>query len=140
MLGLGQMAEMLSSGALLGWLLTAMLLGHYYLNWPGMKLEPLQRLLIGLLWAVAARAMVSAIGLAFHQQLLADINAVVGGLLGLRWLAGIIGPAVTGRMAQLTLRIPNTQSATGILYAGTIMALLGELVAELLAPPGKIPL
>jgi hypothetical protein len=35
-------------------------------------------------------------------------------------------------MAWKTLKIPNTQSATGILYVGVIGTFLGELTAMLL--------
>ena len=42
-------------------------------------------------------------------------------------------------MAWHTLKIPNTQSATGILYAAVIGTFLGELTALLLNASGKIP-
>ncbi len=128
-----RIVHMASSGALLGWLLTAMLLGHYYLNWPGMQLDPLRRLLAGVLVTVGVRACVAATGLIFFPMDWNRTSAILWGLLALRWMAGIGGPLVTARMAQLCLRIPNTQSATGILYAGVVLTLLGELVGELLA-------
>ncbi len=36
-------------------------------------------------------------------------------------------------MSWQTLKIPNTQSATGILYVAVIVTFLGELVAHLLS-------
>ena len=36
-------------------------------------------------------------------------------------------------MAQKTLKIPNTQSATGILYVAVLGAFLGELTSQLLS-------
>jgi hypothetical protein len=36
-------------------------------------------------------------------------------------------------MAWQTLKIPNTQSATGILYVAVIAVFLGELTAQLLS-------
>jgi len=43
-------------------------------------------------------------------------------------------------LAQLTLRVPNTQSATGILYAATVVVLVGELTAQLLSENVLYPL
>ena len=38
-------------------------------------------------------------------------------------------------MSRKTLDIPNTQSATGILYVACLAVILGELTAQLLAVP-----
>ena len=43
-------------------------------------------------------------------------------------------------MTWVTLRIPNTQSATGILYAATILVFIGELTAQILSDTGLYPL
>ncbi|MFO0883145.1 MAG: hypothetical protein U0894_02990 [Pirellulales bacterium] len=43
-------------------------------------------------------------------------------------------------MTWLTLKIPNTQSATGILYAGVILAFIGELTGQLMSLGGGWPL
>jgi hypothetical protein len=51
----------------------------------------------------------------------------------MRWLAGLVGLPVLLVMARKTLDIPNTQSATGILYVACLAAILGELTAQLLA-------
>jgi hypothetical protein len=53
--------------------------------------------------------------------------------LSLRWLAGLIGTLGLAWMTWLTLKIPNTQSATGILYAAMILAFIGELTAQLMS-------
>jgi hypothetical protein len=53
-------------------------------------------------------------------------------LLSLRWLAGLLGLPVLLVMSRKTLDIPNTQSATGILYVACLAAILGELTAQLL--------
>ncbi len=50
-----------------------------------------------------------------------------------RWLSGLLGTATMALLAWNTLKVPNTQSATGILYAGVILAFLGELVSQLLS-------
>lgn len=129
-----------ASGLLLGSAMAAMLLGHWYLNTPTMQLEPLKRLVLLLAAAVVLRALVSLLGLGLvvdaqgwpdHQRLI---------FLALRWLAGIFGTGGVAVMTWLTLKIPNTQSATGILYVGVITTFLGELTAQLLSGETLYPL
>jgi hypothetical protein len=43
-----------------------------------------------------------------------------------------VGALAVVVMTWQTLKIPNTQSATGILYVGVIVTFLGELLALLL--------
>lgn len=129
-----------TAGLLLGSVLSAMLLGHWYLNAPGMQIAPLVRLIGLALAAVALRAVVSGAGLAAHLQAGGAVESSFWMMLALRWLAGVVGVAVTLVMAALTLRIPNTQSATGILYVSVIGAFIGELVAQLLSSGSLFPL
>jgi hypothetical protein len=42
-------------------------------------------------------------------------------------------------MAWFTLKIPNTQSATGILYAAVVATFLGELMSQLLSASSVYP-
>jgi len=66
-------------------------------------------------------------------HLLADTTVADAALAGsLRWLAGLVGLPILLVMARKTLDIPNTQSATGILYVACLAAILGELTAQLL--------
>jgi hypothetical protein len=37
------------------------------------------------------------------------------------------------------LKIPNTQSATGILYAAVVLAMIGELTSQLLSAETMYP-
>lgn len=123
--------EPVASGLLLGTTIGAMFLGHWYLNTPTMQLAPLRRLLKLLFVAVAFRAVVAAGQLALAWPALADANLLAHTLLALEWLAGIVGVAATAWMAWQTLKIPNTQSATGILYVAVIFTFLGELASLL---------
>ncbi|QDU93560.1 hypothetical protein [Lignipirellula cremea] len=128
--------DFLTSGLLLGGVLTAMLLGHWYLNVPGMKLAPLQRLLLLLAVAVLLRAMFCLTG----YCLIPTTQTTAWRLfLTLRWLSGLIGVGVMTAMTWQTLKIPNTQSATGILYAGVILAFIGELTSQLLTSESAFP-
>ena len=51
----------------------------------------------------------------------------------LRWLSGIVIVAALAWLTWQTLKIPNTQSATGILYAAVILVFIGELTSQLLS-------
>jgi len=130
-----------SGGLVLGTTMAAMLLGHWYLNAPGMPLAaPLVRLIGLLAAAVALRGVVCAFGLesevaAHGWPRLTDLS-----FLALRWLGGLVGTAVLAVMAWRTLKIPNTQSATGILYVAVITTFLGELAGGLLSAHSVYPL
>jgi hypothetical protein len=57
-------------------------------------------------------------------------------LIALRWIGGLAGLPVLLVMSRQTLAIPNTQSATGILYVACLAAITGDLAAQLLAVGG----
>jgi hypothetical protein len=129
-----RLLDTVSSGMLLGGALTAMLLGHWYLNTPTMKLRPLRQLLVFMFMVLVARTLVCA--WADVESCLTWESVPHGStlaLLGVRWLPGIGGAFVTAAMAWRTLQIPNTQSATGILYVSVIFVFLGELASQLLS-------
>jgi hypothetical protein len=128
----------LTSAALLGSALTAMLLGHSYLIAPTMSLTPLMRLLATLAIALVARLGVDAYALACftstHSLVTLKSDAVLW--LPLRWLLGFLAPLGLDWMAWQTARIRSTQSATGILYVVVIFCFLGELTSQLLRQSG----
>jgi hypothetical protein len=131
--------EILSSGALLGAVMMSMLLGHWYLNTPGMKLDPLNKLLAFCLWTLAIRTVISATGSCFYVAA-HEVSTSWWIFVSLRWITGIAATLVMVILAQFTLRVPNTQSATGILYAATVVVLIGELTAQLLSENVLYPL
>ena len=133
-------ADVITGGMLLGFTIAAMFLGHWYLNSPTMELAPLDRLLTAMYLAVAARVAVSGLGLALTLASDGIPGASQLSFLTLRWLAGVVGLAVLVWMSRQTLRIPNTQSATGILYVAVIATFLGELTAQLLSRSSDFPL
>lgn len=129
----------LTGGLVLGFTMAAMFLGHWYLNSPTMAIGPLLRLVVMLGGAVCLRAAVEAAILAINLPGAAiDTQGLL--FIALRWLSGIIGAFVLVVMTYRTLKIPNTQSATGILYVCVIATFLGELVALLLAAESAQPL
>ncbi len=122
----------ISGGLLLGSTVAAMFLGHWYLNTPTMEIAPLRRLLKFIAGSVVLRAIVSGVGLGLVVQE-GGWEGVNLALLSLRWIAGIIAVGGLVWMSWQTLKIPNTQSTTGILYVAVIVSFLGELVAHLLS-------
>lgn len=129
-----------SGGLLLGSTIAAMFLGHWYLNTPTMKLGPLFRLIRLMGMAVCLRAALCGAGLVIETVYfgLPEESDLV--ILSLRWLAGLIGAGAIVWMTWKTLQVPNTQSATGILYVGVIVTFLGELTAQLLSSSMHLPL
>ncbi len=119
-----------TSGLLTGSVLAAMFLGHWYLNTPTMELAPLRRLLLLIFAACTLRAIVCGTGLAL--QIAAGPTPQIA-FVALRWLAGLIGVAGLTMMTWATLKIPNTQSATGILYVAVVGVFIGELTSQLLS-------
>ncbi len=122
-----------TSGLVLGITIAAMFLGHWYLNSPTMALEPLQRLVILMGAAICIRAAVEAVGLGQRLSESPWPSTEVWSFLALRWLSGLVGALALTIMAWKTLRIPNTQAATGILYVAVIVTFLGELTSLLMA-------
>ena len=128
----------LLSGAVVGLTVHAMLLGHWYLNAPGMSVDALRRMIDAALVAWLAQLVISGIDAGRGGFLAAGAvdSATASALVALRWLAGLVGLPVLLWMARKTLDIPNTQSATGILYVACLAAIVGELAAQLLAASG----
>ncbi len=129
-----RLAGDLTSAALLGSALTAMLLGHSYLISPSLSIRPLMRLLAALALAVVARAAADGCALvrwtADHS--LGSLNTEETLWLPVRWLVGFAAPLALTWMAWQAARIRSTQSATGILYVVVIFCFLGELMGLLL--------
>ena len=149
------------SGCLIGFTVNAMLLGHWYLNAPGMRVDILRRsidqtLFVWSLLMVLVLAMIiwqfvrmGDPGASVFTNILRAVTVATAGVDGtldstglalfwLRWLAGLIGLPVLLLMSRMTLDIPNTQSATGILYVACLAVILGELTAQLLGMTVRI--
>jgi hypothetical protein len=129
-----------SSGLLLGATLSAMFLGHWYLNTPTMELLPLKRLVLLMAAAVILRAIVSGAGLILQARSATELETVFWIFVALRWLSGLLGVFMMALLTWYCLKIPNTQSATGILYAGVILTFIGELTSQFLSVDARYPL
>jgi hypothetical protein len=127
-----------TSATTLGAAVTGMLLGHRYLTAPGMPLDPLLRMNLYLGLATVLRAIASVWGFKLLPVYLNGETQLTWLLL--RWLAGIIGPAIVVVMVHQILKYKNTQSATGVLFVGVILTFIGELTADLLFREVGVPL
>jgi hypothetical protein len=115
-----------------GGTLGAMLLGHSYLTARGLSFAPLKRM-AWLLFAILLLRTVSVVP-AFLGSNLAMMDWV---FLSLRAGLGLLVPLVLGWMVIECTRIESNQSATGILYAMTVLVcLFGELIAAYLSMSG----
>ncbi len=132
----------ITAAALLGFSMTAMLVGHSYLISPGLTIKPLMGQILGFGIALALRAAVCGVALWFWsgEHDLSNLNDETVLWLPVRWLIGLAGPAVFGFLAFRTAQIKSTQSATGILYVVVILAFLGELTSLLLTRNTGLPL
>lgn len=130
----------ITSGLVLGLTLAAMLLGHWYLNTPTMQLVPLRRLLVAMAGALIMQIALSGWGIVemLNRSELPQLSWWL--FLLLRWAFGLIGVMALVVMAWKTLQIPNTQSATGILYVAVIGVFTGELLGLLLSADAGIAL
>lgn len=133
-------ADVVSGSLLLGSTFAAMLLGHWYLNTPTMKLDPLRWLIVLMVISIVARAALSAAGFGVHFSRDELANSFTWAATAMRWLAGLLGLGGMTWMTWQTLKIPNTQSATGILYVALVFAFLGELSSAILTYDTPIPL
>jgi len=128
------------SSALLGLTFTGMLLGHWYLNEPGLPTRHVWRMAHWFLVAVLVQGVfpvahglmaVVAANPARAEQVLRVIPAHPI-LFGGRVLIGIVATLVIALVIRNTLRIPNVQSATGFFYIAILTVLLGEVLGRAL--------
>ena len=84
--------------------------------------------------------VLAGIGLLWHWQQGDVSSAFEWAGLAMRWFAGLAGLAGMAWMTWQTLKIPNTQSATGILYVALVFVFLGELASAMLCYRMAVPL
>jgi hypothetical protein len=132
----------LTSAMLLGFAVTAMLVGHSYLISPGLSIRPLLVQIVGFGIAWLGRVAVAAWALWFWMtdHDITNFANETNLWLPVRWLVGFGAPLLCGVMAFRTAQIRSTQSATGILYVVVILVFLGELFGLLLARQTGLPL
>ena len=144
----GQLVAVFSSlatGAVAGSVGLAMVLGHWYLTVPKLEIRYLARLnrvtVAAMLASLGALAGACAL---FAEPLRSADPPLFGpwGLfyLGTRLAVGLALPLLFAAMAASALRFQNTRSATGILYASTVLVLIGTAVSVFLQDSYRVPL
>lgn len=135
----------LATGAVAGGVGLAMVLGHWYLTIPDLDVRHLQRLnrvTVGAM--LVSLAALGATCLVFAEPLRGAATPLFGpwGLfyLGTRVAVGLALPILFAWMVASSLSYRNTRSATGILYASTVLVLIGTAVSISLQDSYGIPL
>ncbi len=124
-------------GIVLGAVVLAMILAHWYLIDPKLPIEPLNRVLVLFMGTEVLKLVMLLAILAIHGP---DWMSADGGLLralvlgdalfvAVRAVLGVAAPLGLAWMTWKTVQIRSIQSATGILYAAIVFVLFGELIS-----------
>ena len=132
-----QLLSDFSSAAVLGSVLTGMLLGHWYLTTPTMSIRPLSWFNVAICLAGLSRLAASGVALGMFGLSLPDVTHVIW--FAIRWIGAILVPLLAAILVWRILKYRNTQSATGVLFAGLILVLMGEMSAAMLERDVQIP-
>jgi len=141
-------ASFLTSAALLGGTCTAMILGHWYLVIPSMKVSYLQSMvklhIVSLVIRVAVVAAAIFVAVVTWQPGLGPsfrhyAQSLDGIFFWMRVLFGLAGPSVLAYLTWETAKIQSTQSATGILYVDLFTVVVGELLAKAVLLATRVP-
>lgn len=135
----------LSTGAVAGSVGLAMVLGHWYLTVPNLQVQHLRRLnRVSVACLAASLAGLAGSCLVFGAPLREAEPPLLGswGLfyLGTRIAVGLLLPMLFAWMVAGSLDYKNTRSATGILYASTVLVLIGTAVSVSLTDSYGVPL
>ena len=117
--------------------LFSMILGHWYLNVPDLKITWLQRsvfvlslfLLMRLIWNIFSFA--TSAELVYDGMPVSAFNYLFmldGIFLWIALFFGLAAPLIINFMTQRSLKIFSTQSATGLLYINIVLILMSEMI------------
>ena len=122
---------------LLGSITLAWLLGHAYLTATKMTIAPLRHFSRMLSWSVAIRIAFLLLSVLIAWRGFGGASPAILTHLGEWWLivalrvgVGLVAVAGFAYMVSDCVRLHSTQSATGILYFGSVMAYVGELASQ----------
>jgi hypothetical protein len=135
----------LATGTVAGSVGLAMVLGHWYLTVPKLEIQYLVRLNRVTVGAMLASLATLAATCAVFGEVLRSAEPPLFGpwgvfYLGTRLAVGLGLPLLFAAMAASALRFQNTRSATGILYASTLLVLIGAAVSVFLQDSYRVPL
>jgi hypothetical protein len=132
--------ELVAGAVLIGAVTNGMLLGHWYLNQPGLETWALGRLTV---LALGAALSAGALGVAAARRLAgASTEGAVLGLPGFGesfgsyffavWLLLVAFTAIVVAMARRCVGLRSIQSATGLFYVAVLSAATAEFVVRYL--------
>jgi hypothetical protein len=131
--------QLVVGALLLGGVTNGMLLGHWYLNQPGLKPWALARLTTLSIGAVVASLVVGALAAAKLIDAPTPGAAIgipggdsLGGAFFVVWLALITFTGVVVWMARRCVKIRSIQSATGLYYVAILTAGVSEFLVRYL--------
>ncbi|MFT7485845.1 MAG: hypothetical protein ACI9F9_001696 [Candidatus Paceibacteria bacterium] len=135
----------LATGAVAGSVGLAMVLGHWYLTVPKLKVSHLGRLNRVTMGAMLVSLLLVGVSCAVFYDTLEYADTPLFGARGLfnigtRLVVGLLVPLLFAWMAKESMRYGNTRSATGILYASTVMVLIGTALSINLQDVYGLPL
>lgn len=143
-LAIGSLSAM-ATGTVAGSVGLAMVLGHWYLTIPKLPVSHLRRL--NRVTIASMLISLAALGLSFlvFQDELAAARQPISSpwgmfSLGARVSVGLALPLLFAWMTAGSLKFQNTRSATGILYASTVLVLIGTAVSISLQDSYGVPL
>lgn len=128
----------LSSTALLGIIVYAMILGHWYLVVPGLTVKPL-KIAISILWPVLLIKFTVALSYVYNSMEIFTYGSHQGLGYMFNWIMfsmrvgwGYVIIFIMSLFVWKLVKMRSIQSATGIFYAMTFFVLIGELVSSFL--------
>lgn len=135
----------LATGTVAGSVGLAMVLGHWYLTVPNLAVSHLRRLnRVTVASMVLSALLLTATCLLFGDRLVVDDSSMfeARGLFhfGTRVVVGLAMPLLFAWMCASSLQEKNTRSATGILYASTVLVLIGTALSLSLQDVYRFPL
>lgn len=141
---LGSLSAM-ATGVVAGGVGLAMVVGHWYLTVPQLPISWLAKLNKLTAIAMGLSVVLLSASIALHSESLAAAETPLLGPWGLFYLTarvavGLALPLLFAWMTAGSLRYQNTRSATGILYASTVLVLIGAAVSLSLQDSYGVPL
>ena len=135
----------LSTGAVAGSVGLAMVLGHWYLTVPNLNVSHLSRLNRVTVGAMLSSLLGVGLTVVWHREAFELASTPLLGpwgmfYFGTRLTVGLFLPLLFAWMTAGSLKFKNTRSATGILYASTVLVLIGTAVSVSLQSSYKVPL
>ena len=134
-----------ATGCVTGSVGLAMVLGHWYLTVPTLQVRHLRRLnrvcvasMLACLCAIALSCVVFADDFAASERSLFGMWGLF--YLSTRVAVGLLVPLLFAWMTAQSLDAKNTRSATGILYASTVLVMIGAAASISLQDSFGVPL